>query len=548
MKRLLIIIAIVFIVIQSLFAQSPNFIIILTDDQSWNDLPFPISQMVPAEHWSNISTPHIENLAKSGITFTNAYAPSPNCTPSRRSIQFGQDPARLRGTEFVSKGIEKSDFTSIPEALASVNKNYITAHFGKWGEAMVGDWNETFKGHPVNIFKYDQSDGTTGNHTGTYYHQNSDQFDSNFKLSPDNDPKRVFSIAQKAKKFIGEAHLSNRPFFMQLSYYSIHTAYEALPQTIEDFQYKQVPEEVPSAVYAMLKDMDTSIGMVFDYLKELGLYENTYIILTSDNGGAGWRDDFGVGRNMPLRGFKNTVLEGGIRIPFLLSGPNVAKDIRNEGVISQIDIFPTILELAGGNRENVKQELVGKNIFEIVNDENQSRELFWHQPYNSRYPSSAYRKGKFKLLVHWNRSHKKGRYELFNLEEDISESKDLAHSHKNLAKRLYNELCTYLIDVKAEVPYKIDLHKELKNSTPKPVAVPNPANGDFKIYLNNPGQVIKKVLIFDSVGRTTPAKIWMGMEQERHYILIEKLNQPGIYNVVVQTNHSKNSVKVIIQR
>ena len=170
---------------------SPNFILILTDDQGWNGTSVQMMNDEPLSKSDYHETPNLENLASQGMRFSHAYASAPVCAPSRYSIQFGKTPARLSliRVGMNSDHIQHETWTSIPKALKSINPNYVAAHFGKWG---MGS-------HPE-VLGYDQSDGSTQNKEGGFVN-NKSQWD----YTTMKDPKRIFSLTDQAVHFLEEA-------------------------------------------------------------------------------------------------------------------------------------------------------------------------------------------------------------------------------------------------------------------------------------------------------------------------------------------------------
>ena len=185
---------------------SPNFILILADDQGWNGTSVKMMHNEPGSKSDYFETPKLEQLAKRGIRFSNAYASAPVCAPSRYSIQFGKSPARLSliRVGMNTDHIDHEGFISIPKALKKINNKYKTAHFGKWG---MGS-------NPLTL-GYDESDGPTKNNDGNFIN-NKSQWKNVFKK----DPKNIFSLTNKAIEFITSCTLNQTPFYLQISHYA----------------------------------------------------------------------------------------------------------------------------------------------------------------------------------------------------------------------------------------------------------------------------------------------------------------------------------------
>ena len=182
---------------------SPNFILILADDQGWNGTSVQMMNDEPGSKSEYFETPNLELLAKRGIRFSDAYASAPVCAPSRYSIQFGKTPARLSliRVGMNTDHIDHEGFISIPKALKKINSNYRTAHFGKWG-----------MGSDPSVLGYDLSDGPTKNKDGNF-DNNKSQWQNVFKK----DPKYIFSLTDKAIEFITSCNAEKQPFFLQIS-------------------------------------------------------------------------------------------------------------------------------------------------------------------------------------------------------------------------------------------------------------------------------------------------------------------------------------------
>jgi len=425
---------------------SPNFIIILVDDQGWNGTSV---QMMDSEVNSKsdfYQTPNIEKLAKKGIRFSSAYASAPVCAPSRYSIQFGQTPARLKMIRvgMNTSHINHSTDLTIPKQLKSINPNYVTAHFGKWG-----------MGSNPSVLGYDESDGATGNKDGVFT-QKPPGFQ--WQNTTDEDPKKMFSITKNAIDFIDRQSKSSNPFFLQISHYAVHSNILMRKETLK--KYKNTPKgkyQKHAGFAAMTEDLDDSIGLLFNKIEELGIEENTYIIYTSDNGSVPvmppkrfYKESF----NYPLSRGKWDANEGGIRVPFIVSGPGIEKDVESKSVISFSDILPTIIDLAGKKIKDDKY-LDGGSLKHVLRNYKKTKVkrnidgLFFHVPYENgvalKRAHSAVILDNFKLIKFYDN----GQLMLFDLDKDLSEKNDLFSSNLNQALGLELLLDDYLKEVKA---------------------------------------------------------------------------------------------------
>ena len=250
---------------------SPNFILFLADDQGWNGTSVKMMDSQPGSKSDFHTTPNLNKLASKSIRFSDAYAAAPVCAPSRYSIQFGKTPARLSliRVGMNSDHIPHEKLKSIPKALKEVNASYVTAHFGKWG---IGSSPETLG--------YDFSDGPTKNKDGGFVN-NKDQWVNEVM----DDPKKIFSITEKATQFMENNVIDNKPFFLQLSHYAVHASLQMRNESLNKFQNKEKGQyQKNSGFAAMTLDLDEGLGILLKKVKDLGIEDNTYIIYMSDNG------------------------------------------------------------------------------------------------------------------------------------------------------------------------------------------------------------------------------------------------------------------------
>lgn len=440
--------------------KKPNIILILTDDQGWADLSKPFDPNVPEAYVSFFKTPNMNQLALDGMRFTDAYSPAPLCTPTRRSIQFGMTPARQHGTEFLGE-FDPSGKWSIAQAMKKADSEYQCAHFGKWGGVITGTWRDPqsqMPGHPASL-GYDQHDGMSCNPTGTFY---KNDWKRNITCEADDDPKRTISVTDRSIAFIREQTARKKPFYLQVSYYAIHTAFQAKKETIQRYAGLTTQErEVLKGIAPMIEEMDDGIGRLLRAVEEQGICDNTYIFFTSDNGGEPGKAldvayvDSEKGRNHPLRFFKQTLYEGGIRVPLFVKGPGIkAGTICREPVVGY-DFLPTFYEIAGGI-EPLPQQIDGGSFLNVLNNKGQGKidrpaeGLIFHRPHFDKKEikgHSAYRKENYKLILFWTKNRNVERVELYDLNKDISEQNDLSMEMPEKTRELQMELIQYLQEV-----------------------------------------------------------------------------------------------------
>lgn len=433
-------------------SQSPNFILILSDDQGWNGTS---TEMIPSQGYSKsdyYETPNIKNLAKSGMVFSRAYSPAPTCSPTRYAIQFGQTPARLKHIR-VAMNVDHIDhlgMTTIPRALKSIDSNYVAGHFGKFG----------MYSEPQN-YGYDHSDGMTGNKDGNieYRLNPNGTVQTDWLPKYDQDPKQIFGITKRSTSFMENQVKKNNPFYLQVSHYAVHSDLVSRKEIFDKYNDKKKGKyhENPS-IAAMTEDLDLSVGKILEKVKELGIEDNTYIIYMSDNGsveqilGSKKRNKKNKGYNFPLRHGKGTLYEGGIRVPFIISGPNIKPGSSSDIPISGVDILPTIQDLVS-NKIQLTEKMDGgsfkNNLLKDVDSKViRNNDFFiFHLPFRrgSFNPHSAIIMENLKLIKFSNSN----KLLLFNLDDDINEKNDISNQYPNKTKELDFLLEKYLKDVKA---------------------------------------------------------------------------------------------------
>ena len=439
--------------------EQPNVIFIIADDLGYSD--------IAAYGSSFYETPNIDKLASNATRFTNGYANCPVCSPSRASFQTGKYPVNTGITDWikgrkVEVGTTPNDRWIVPEteynmklsettiAEALKQQGYNTAFLGKWhlGET-AAFWPEN-QGYDINIGGY--SSGGPNNSKG-----------SNGYFSPYGNPRLKDGPAGEylPERLTNEAiallnSKSDKPLFMCLSYYLVHTKLQAKEADIAIFKQKREKigitedqEFLPSQPWmetatgnsknykerikqgnptysAMIKALDDNVGRLIDHLKQTGTYDNTLIIFVSDNGGLATAEGSSTS-NLPLAKGKGWMYEGGIRVPFIIKSPKSKKASVVDMPVSGVDFFPTILAYANDTRNS--QILDGMNLKPFIEGEKTSKErpLFWHYPHYSNQggnPSSAIRLGDYKLI----HDLELDTYELYNLKSDIGETKNLASS------------------------------------------------------------------------------------------------------------------------
>ena len=468
----------------------PNIIVFLIDDMGWQDTSVPFwKEKTPLN--SRYHTPNMERLAKEGMKFTNAYA-APVCTPSRTSMLSGMNASHSRITNWTSPEkdkrtdaadtqLETPDWnynglspvpniahtqyaTVFPQLLKEAG--YTTIHVGKahWGSAGTPGANPYNMGFEVNIAghaaghpqSYLASD-FYGNKPGKAQWQAVPDLEEYY----DTETFLTEALTQESIKAMRNAIDKKQPFYLNFAHYAVHLPFMADKRFYQKYIEAGLPE--PEARYAsMIEGMDKSLGDVMDFLKAKGIEKNTVIIFMSDNGGLSQSQRAGAPhtQNLPLKAGKGSVYEGGIREPMIVKWPAVVKPsaTANQYVIIE-DYFPTILEMAGIKGYKTIQQVDGKSFMPVLKDHNyrdDTRFLYWNMP-NKWLPvdgpginfKSAIRQGDWKLVYNMRDSS----MELYNLSNDIGETKDLAHQYPEKAKALASQLSQQFRKWNAQMPF-----------------------------------------------------------------------------------------------
>jgi arylsulfatase A-like enzyme len=469
MKKSAFVFLLVFVLTSGLHAQEkPNIVLFFIDDWAWNGTPVQMDDEVPNSYFPSIlHMPNMQQLAAEGMIFSNAYAGAPQCSPSRVALQTGQSSPRNGFTVYMNDGGSDyydpnpdyakfpvvpcvSDMTidpdaiTIPEALAP--HGYASAHFGKWH----------MRGHPDDE-GYLKNDGDTDNNDGNE--------------NIPGDPKRMFSVTDSAIAFITDQVMESNPFYVQLSHYAMHEGRECLPETRAKYQampelkayYKSIGETPatirykadPAVWLGMGEDLDGRIGAVLDTIKKLGIDDNTYVILTSDNG---YREDFYedlLRLPQPLHGAKWWLWQGGLRVAMIARGPDIpAGSVCDENVVNY-DFLPTFVEWAGGSPATELSGIDGVSLASLMRGETpepgfSDRTLYFHYPhYRTSMPHSVAISGD-KKVVHFYEQPDVPMF--FDIAGDIGEVSNTAAEDPVGHQALFGDMMQYLDDVGARIP------------------------------------------------------------------------------------------------
>jgi len=433
----------------------PNIIFIMADDLGYSDVACFGSKYY--------ETPNIDRLATQGMKLLSHHH-CQNCTPTRAALMSGQYGART-GVYTVG-GTDRFDWSARPlrpvdnitelpldrDIIAKQLKaaGYATGMFGKWHIGQKGDYLPGKRG-------FDEAIVSMGKHFDFATDPKTDYPDGQYLAD---------FLTDRAVDFI--ARHQEQPFFLYLPHFGVHSPHDAKPELIAKFKPKPGVGGHNNPTYAaMIASVDESVGRVMKTLDDLKLADNTVLIFTSDNGGVGGYAREGLNKkssditdNAPLRSGKGSLYEGGTREPFIVRWPNVTKPGSTCIVPTiHVDIFPTMLELTGAPQP--RQVLDGESMVKLFRDPNaklQRDAIFQHFPGYlgagtdswRTTPVSLVQIGDWKLMEFLE----DGRLELYNLSEDIGETKNLAKDHPAKAKELYARLVAWRADVKAPMPTK----------------------------------------------------------------------------------------------
>lgn len=418
--------------------KKPNFIVIMTDDQGYGDLSCMGN--------TDFVTPNIDSLAQSGVRFTDWYAGSPVCSPSRACLMTGRYPGNA-GVRAILAGHRKATGLTkkVPTLAAALKKEgYQTGLIGKWHLGLADGCRPNDNGYDYffgfmagcidyysHIFYWGMADGHT-NPTHDLWENDREIYDNG----------KYFTelVTEKTVEQIRLHSSQDKPFFLFTGYNAPHYPMHAPEKYMKRFSHLPWDRQVMAA---MISAVDDGVGEIIAELKRQGIYENTCIFFQSDNGPSresrnwldGREDLYYGGRPGSLKGHKFSLFEGGIRVPGIFSYPAV---IPGGQVIGEpcgaMDIFPTMLKLAGGRPEDY--ELDGLDITDVMTKGALSPhdEIYWEMA-----EQTAVRSGRYKLVLNGALAEgEKPQAPVFlsDLSEDMSESKNLAGELPELTEEL----------------------------------------------------------------------------------------------------------------
>ncbi len=432
----------------------PNIILIFADDLGWKDVGYQGSDFM--------ETPVLDAMAKEGMVFTNAYAAAGNCAPSRACMLSGNYTPRhgVYAVGTTERG-PKSEMRLVPVP----NKSGLAKENVTFADAMKS------AGYVTGIFGKWHLEGKDGARAEEQGFDVVNQCHGGWNGKETDNPNGIYSLTQAAGEFMEKN--KDRPFFVYLPHYAIHTGLQSRKSTLEKFEAKKPGKQHHDALYAACTyDLDDGIGLLLKKLKELGLDQNTMVIFTSDNGGTQQSSQ------EPLRGNKGGYYEGGIREPMIVRWPGVVKAGTTCDVpVINVDFFPTLLAAAGAKPE---KDIDGESLLPLLKQEGplKRESIFWHFPgylddpvtrgreldvrtgFRSR-PVSVIRKGDWKLHLfteEWQLDGGREKLatnnavELYNIRDDIGERKNLAADNMVKRDELLDELLEWFKSTDAILP------------------------------------------------------------------------------------------------
>jgi arylsulfatase A-like enzyme len=529
----------------------PNVVLILTDDLGWQDVKcYDIDEPSPME------TPNIDALAKKGVKFWQAYAPAPTCAPSRCAIMSGNHPARAQKTHVVGgapptpnhkhgwsmmapwySGRMPENETTLARVLQS--NGYVTGHSGKWHMAID---------HKAFPQPEDQGFDWTRSSRGARSSMPSrvEGFASKVEKDPfrlDKNGYPFHQTSEDALTFLRQNH--HQPFFLYYATWLVHTPIHTRSEQLLEKYCRKLGVEKPkddrgwtmkgqtNPFYcAMVEELDYHMGKVFNYLNNTEdprwpghkLAENTYVIFTSDNGGMEGHPGEVITDNYPLDKGKISAMEGGTRVPLIISGPGIPKGVESQVMVNGLDFYPTLLTFTKTPKPKGKN-LDGCDLSKLLTHEPNNSDLvrnkngkprnsmIWHFPHSVALESTI-RSGGFKLVRNYDHKYNPDtpELELYQLYQDVNgkpvrvdieEANNLVATMPDKANLLNKLLSQGLAEMNASFPYynpragRIGKVKKLIPSVTSHQIAPNLVKFKFS---ENGAKVIRGDLIYTPNG------------------------------------------------
>lgn len=446
MKKLILILSFNILNSVAFSQEKPNIVLLFVDDYGWDDLGF----RNPKFH-----TPNIDQLKADGIDFQRAYIPTPTCSPSRASLLTGKDAVRIQMVRHIPENIENGftegrsdkEFNLLAtDPVKMESRNWLPLKEVTYAERLkeygyfnmfIGKWHLGHEPYHPTKQGFDEQYGTTNEGHPKSYYPPYFRYDKESLKGFKKEDYLTDVLTERAESFI-KNYDKSMPFMLTFWYYSVHGPHVGRKDWLNKY-LKEGFEPKYANYAAMVSAMDESVGKVRAALKTKGIEKNTVILLISDQGGA-FRNGHLSGGKM-----KNTLGEGGSRVPFIALVPGITKAGTSINTpVQSIDIYPTLIELASG-KKCVDKGINGKSLMPLLKGKGvKSRPLFFFRSYEDQYTSVI--AGDWKMIKYHS-----GKREVFNLKNDESENQNLAETNKKQTKHLDRLLIKWEDEVMREI-------------------------------------------------------------------------------------------------
>ena len=402
--------------------QKPNIILILSDDAGYADFSFQSNRL--------IATPNIDRVADEGVKFTNGYVTGAVCSPSRAGMLTGINQAKFGHT---INFIQGNKYNLPPDSLGLPLEQKLVGDYLKplgYNTGIVGKWHlgNAAHFHP-NKRGFDYFWGFLWGSSNYEVNKKRTIEENGKPLDASTIPYTTDAIGDQSVAFIKTN--KDKPFFLYVSFNAPHTPLQAKPELLERFT-KELNNPKRALNASLTFNLDENVGKIYAALEQLKLLDNTVIVFTNDNGG---QITHSYADNFPLRGMKSDVYEGSIRVPMAIRWKGKIKPgTIFEKPVTTLDFLPTFFKAAGADvRSENYLKLEGKDLLKMMNKpsaKDNERPLFWYVNNNK----GCMRKGDFKMIFLPNKTP-----QLYNLKNDIGETKDLAATETQIATEMTNE-------------------------------------------------------------------------------------------------------------
>ncbi len=438
-------------------SDAPNIVLILADDLGYGDLG--------CYGEPNVQTPHLDQLAREGLRFTNCYSAAASCSPARAGLMTGRTSYRVgiySAIPFLSPMHLKASEITVATLLREAG--YATCHVGKWH--LNGWFNLPGQPQPDN-HGFDHWFSTQNNALPN--HRNPYNFVRNGIPAGPLEGYAGDLVADEAIHWLRDRRDRSKPFFLYVCFHEPHEPIATADRYTK--LYKQFPDPSRRAYYGSITQMDAAFGRLIEEIARQGLRDNTLVFFTSDNGPALTRYH-PYGSTGPLRAKKGSVYEGGIRVPGILRWPgHTSPGQVSHEPISGVDILPTLCAIAGISLPSGRV-LDGASFLPAIKGDSidRSKPLYWQYNRARGQVQVALRDGDWKILARLQppcpragaditaeqmevlKSARLTDFELYNLHDDLEESTNLVEAAPGRFAAMKEKLISYYREVQAENP------------------------------------------------------------------------------------------------